>query len=318
MSRITTADGTREIWLPAITTFGADATSLIRLEHEKVSSPHARLTWTGSAWRIRDTGSTNGTWLNGERVKPGEERDITPSDTFVLGSAQSGTWRLVDGGPPRPLLMNTATSEQRLFGDAALELPGVGPVRLTPQDGRWLLEVGDRSFVATEGMSVPGAEGWRLFLGTDGRTTAWKPWTLSLATLEFTVSDDQEHVTLTMHQDGKTLDLDTRSFWSTLMILAQERIEEGEAQKARDKPGDSARSESESGWMDMTALERATGANSRTLDVHITRVRDALEAAGVVDAEDIVDSRRNGRRINVPANRLKAPPRPSRKGKATR
>ena len=33
-----------------------------------VSADHALLTFRGRAWYVEDRGSTNGTWLNGQRV----------------------------------------------------------------------------------------------------------------------------------------------------------------------------------------------------------------------------------------------------------
>ena len=70
-----------EIWKPSgrqlITlggervTVGKSSTNLVSLNHDStVSRVHAVLENLGFAWSIRDVGSRNGTYLNGERSLP--------------------------------------------------------------------------------------------------------------------------------------------------------------------------------------------------------------------------------------------------------
>src|SRR5689334_15504417 len=48
-----------------------------------VSQSHAEITVEGERFRVHDVGSTNGTWLDGERVT---ESDLVPGKTIRLGS----------------------------------------------------------------------------------------------------------------------------------------------------------------------------------------------------------------------------------------
>ena len=47
---------------------GRDAACEVRVVHQAVSRSHVELSFESGAWMVRDTGSTNGTWIDGERI----------------------------------------------------------------------------------------------------------------------------------------------------------------------------------------------------------------------------------------------------------
>jgi len=55
--------------LDAVNSIGRDVNSSIVVEDTFVSAEHAMLTFRGRAWYLEDRGSTNGTWVNGQRVE---------------------------------------------------------------------------------------------------------------------------------------------------------------------------------------------------------------------------------------------------------
>jgi len=57
------------IALDAVNSLGRDVNNSIIIDDSFVSAEHALLTFRGRAWYLEDRGSTNGTWLNGQRVE---------------------------------------------------------------------------------------------------------------------------------------------------------------------------------------------------------------------------------------------------------
>jgi FHA domain len=55
--------------LDAVASLGRDVNNTIVLEDDFVSTHHATLTFRGRAWYVEDQGSTNGTFVNGNRVE---------------------------------------------------------------------------------------------------------------------------------------------------------------------------------------------------------------------------------------------------------
>lgn len=78
-------------------TLGKAPTNAIALDHdETVSRVHAVLENLGFAWSIRDLGSRNGTYLNGERISA--ERVLRSGDEVRLGKSRLVFWEVKDGG----------------------------------------------------------------------------------------------------------------------------------------------------------------------------------------------------------------------------
>lgn len=55
--------------LDAVNSIGRDVNNSIVIDDSFVSADHSLLTFRGRAWYVEDRGSTNGTWLNGQRVE---------------------------------------------------------------------------------------------------------------------------------------------------------------------------------------------------------------------------------------------------------
>lgn len=55
--------------LEAVSSLGRDVNNSVVVDDTFVSSEHALLTYRGRAWFVEDLGSTNGTYLNGQRLE---------------------------------------------------------------------------------------------------------------------------------------------------------------------------------------------------------------------------------------------------------
>ncbi len=62
---------------------GRDASNIIAINDSEVSRKHAKLTLQNSAYIIQDLGSTNGTFINGQRLSNAQE--LKPGDSVTLG-----------------------------------------------------------------------------------------------------------------------------------------------------------------------------------------------------------------------------------------
>jgi pSer/pThr/pTyr-binding forkhead associated (FHA) protein len=78
-------------------TLGKAATNEVSLAHdETVSRLHAVLENLGFAWSIRDMGSRNGTYLNGEKITA--ERVLRSGDEVRVGKSRLIFWEVRDSG----------------------------------------------------------------------------------------------------------------------------------------------------------------------------------------------------------------------------
>jgi pSer/pThr/pTyr-binding forkhead associated (FHA) protein len=62
---------------------GRDASNIIAINDAEVSRKHAKLILQNSTYIIQDLGSTNGTFINGQRITTSQE--LKPGDSITLG-----------------------------------------------------------------------------------------------------------------------------------------------------------------------------------------------------------------------------------------
>lgn len=76
-------DAGERIPLLAQSSIGRGRENDITLDDSFLSADHARLSWNGKGWVLEDLGSTNGTQVNGKRVK--RATALKPGDTIEFG-----------------------------------------------------------------------------------------------------------------------------------------------------------------------------------------------------------------------------------------
>lgn len=74
-------------------TIGRRPPADVVLQDDAVSGRHARLAWRGGEWTVEDLESTNGTYVNGERLTA--PAPLRPGDVVVTGNA---VWRYEEAG----------------------------------------------------------------------------------------------------------------------------------------------------------------------------------------------------------------------------
>ena len=78
-------------------TIGRDPVSDIVLNDPEVSRQHARFTQTETGYQVQDLGSTNGTFVNGQRLES-ELADLQPGFTVSMGSGVTLLYEAVPTG----------------------------------------------------------------------------------------------------------------------------------------------------------------------------------------------------------------------------
>lgn len=73
------------ITLTPETTIGSQAGNELVVLDRFISGRHARLHWDGISWWVEDLNSTNGTYLNQQRVMPGTPQAAAPGAVLQVG-----------------------------------------------------------------------------------------------------------------------------------------------------------------------------------------------------------------------------------------
>jgi EAL domain-containing protein (putative c-di-GMP-specific phosphodiesterase class I) len=88
-------------------TLGRCESADLTIDSGRVSREHARIVCEGGKYRVRDLGSTNGTFLNGRRI---EEAPLEDGDLLVLADVEFGFFA---GRPQAPESMATQVMQDR-------------------------------------------------------------------------------------------------------------------------------------------------------------------------------------------------------------
>jgi pSer/pThr/pTyr-binding forkhead associated (FHA) protein len=107
--------GEREL-SPGVTTIGRAADNVIEIDNAGVSAHHARIVTEGERFAVEDLGSTNGVFVNGERVERrelsyGDEIEILKHTLKLVAVSLHGAEQPAGVGSEQPTLDQGATVE---------------------------------------------------------------------------------------------------------------------------------------------------------------------------------------------------------------
>src|SRR5690606_20798819 len=78
---------------------GRKVGSSLTIRQPYVSGRHALVRWTGTLWELRDLGSRNGTYHNGELLPAGVDRPLRVGDRIAFGRREQ-QWVVEDISAP--------------------------------------------------------------------------------------------------------------------------------------------------------------------------------------------------------------------------
>ena len=291
MARLDHPDNGRSWPLLDLTAIGRHTTQWIALPNPQVSTQHAHITWRAGRWLLTDTGSTNGTRLDGVPV------GVVPVELHVgqviqLGGRTGERLRVARVDPPEPI---GRRDDGALWpGEDGVLVLGEGPDALTVaegRDGRWEVE---GQPAPADGRVVSAGRTWRLFLPEAVETTAEAP--APGSALIIRCSADQEDFSLAVRApDGAERVFGARTYAFMLYLLAHRFRDDRAAGIA----------EAEAGWVDVEGLlTEIAQAGERDLDrpglnLHVLRFRRLMRSASLDPEEGPRVERRGQLRIRL-------------------
>jgi hypothetical protein len=274
----------------------------LRINERYVSAQHALLRWTGRNWELKDLGSRNGTFLNGERLKPADEFVVTAGARMAFGKTDQA-WELVDDDAPCAMVVPVDGGDPILMEGELLALPsGDNPLStIYRSESSWFLEQADESITPITNLQTFEVAGraWR-FCCAEGtsKTTLADSYSLGLEVrhlqLSFSVSADEEHVHLQMSCGGKTIDMGTRTHNYLLLTLARRRLQDAAA----------GQPETACGWIYQDDYPHDPMMLPPQLNLDVFRIRQQFAAAGVADAGKIIERRPRTRQLRLGTGRI--------------
>jgi pSer/pThr/pTyr-binding forkhead associated (FHA) protein len=277
---------------------GRAPASALGLTHRYVSAQHATIRWNGSRWELRDLGSRNGTFLDGNRLRSGEECPLRVGSRMAFGKLVAEQWELVDESAPRIMAVPVDGGDPVLLDGDLLALPSNDDPRVTiyrNPEGVWVLEQPTESIVPITNLQTFDVDGrvWRFCCTESVRTTslAVAPAELEVRYLQlsFSVSRDEEFVQLHMTCGGSSFDMGARTHNYLLLTLARRRLEDADERIA----------ETTCGWIYHEDLAHDPSMAAPQLNIDVFRIRKQFAAIGVVDAANIIERRPRTRQLRI-------------------
>lgn len=292
----------RTITLESDYTIGRSVRSGLCIADRRVSSQHAVIRWTGVSWEVKDLGSRNGTFVDGERLKRGEGSPIRKGATLAFGN-QNERWELMDDSPPAAMMVPLNGGEPIYLEHDLLALPSAEDPQFTVYcgaDGNW--------FVEGEGMSSPitlqsrqqidlGGNIWRFSAPEQIWQTSLSDdpaWEIGAIRLRFTVSRDEEHVQVTLLAGDEYVDLDPRTRHYLLLTLARRRLEDSEQ----------GLPEAECGWVNHEDLAHDPSMAGSQLNIDVFRIRGEFARMNVLGAAKIIERRPRAKQLRIGTGRI--------------
>ncbi len=271
------------------------------MDSEVVSGEHAMVRWNGDGWTIQDLGSTNGTYVDGRRVSPGERAPLSRSSSVGVGRPVASL-TLIDDSPPT-VSAETSDGQRHFATRGILALPSEDAPDISvyrAHDHRWILEsttecrtAVDQELVQAGGvtfrLSIPVvlADTWRI------ESDELPMHDLALL---FHVSRDEDHVQVELRCRGRCVQLPPRAHDYLLLTLARVRIADQKNPTISD--GDA-------GWIHPDDLVRMLRTNENHLNVAVYRARRMFAETKVARAAALIERRSDSRQLRIGIRSLK-------------
>jgi hypothetical protein len=240
---------------------------------------HASIGWNGEYWELGDH-SGHGTRLDDQALPPNHKTPLTIGQTIRFESSGQQSWIVTNLDAPCPMLIPIGHNKAAI----ALHTQHLLPNSMAPQavvqairNGQWQFE--DRHGCVTlrdgEQIQVAG-EIWQYFNAIRKKmavhisdTSDCPPPAMQDARFNFSASQNEEHIQLTITYGRKQINLGERSHHYCLLILARQRYSDA-------CQGFDAMSQ---GWISMEQMARMLGVETKQINMQLFRARTQITQA---------------------------------------
>jgi len=267
------------------------------LTSRAVSRLHAVIFWDGETWVLHDT-SRNGSYLNGKQLASGGKVGLKRLDRISF-STGGDAWVLNDVSPPTDMLLAITAGLPDIVLGSMVVLPSTMRPEITiyiDGNGSWVCESEAGTSILKNGDRV-GMRGhlWRFIEAKCAEATV--QYGVPAGPLDpvftFNVSQDEEHISVTLSVNGESFCLGQRSHHYLLLLLVRKRNEDKAA----------GVKVSEQGWLSKDVLSKMTGLAEAHINIQVYRFRKQLAELPRRNAEllGLVEKRRGELRFNCDA-----------------
>lgn len=298
-----------EIWLLCDHLFGRDSRCSTVLRGNAASRFHARISWNGNEWMLRDLGSRNGTYINGRRQENGGIKRIKAGDRILFGDMRE-EYLVDDEDGPKPLIIRHEGQ------DGLIPIPITHLLPLPSAEKPLCTIFGNNDGFCMEnenGELIPLEHGQDYNIGgiiyhvVLCRNPGEMPQTGGLdmvspgicgVHLDIAISPDEESAEIVFYSGNETLTLQPRAHFYLLAYLARIRNSQT-PMPAKDL---SSAGGDEYGWVDCEVVCDDLMINREHLAQQVFRIRQDFKNHNPAIAERIIDRRLRGKmRIGFPA-----------------
>jgi len=275
------------------------------VEDRTVSAQHARVTYFDDSWHVRDLGSRNGIYVDGQRIDVGPWRRLEVGMRVELGGATP--FRVVDLRAPT-LHARGDDGLIVLPVDGVLALPGseAPEVLILQSEAGYVLEQDGEETPAFDGQEVSaGGRTWRVCVGVpDADLFETQPTApardLRRTRLVFTEALEPGTARLCVACDDGQVAISGRSFIAVLLHLARARLLD------RDRSVE----ERECGWRARSDILSSLRITPEKLNLDLHRARRVLLAEGVRAVDGLIERRRERGMLRIGTGNLSVEPAP--------
>lgn len=275
MARLANSFSQECIYLRISHIFGrASASVNTVISGENVSRVHATISWQSDYWTVQDS-STNGTFVNGDKLERAHKRRLHKGDKIHFGEISEHYWVFQDDSAPKPMLIPIGDAGEAIELSEITVLPNDESPELTLYplpDQFWYSENNEQTEQLHTGDSIKTSVGDWYFVDNypldetsfyvgDKTDSAVK------SRAQFWASQNEEHVSLTVSIGQYEMILGRKIGHYLLLMLARKRLVDLRNQVIP----------SEAGWLDKSIICSELRIEEQYMNIQIFRYRKQLE-----------------------------------------